>query len=112
MTRVFLALVSLAAIGVLAILLVRASDQRDSGVDDAIARAGKIIGLANSQTDRTIAAARQLADRPQPRPAPSTAPSSTVRVTVDPVTVVVQQPSPPASSEDQFKNWLRSSGIW
>ncbi|MDP3731292.1 MAG: hypothetical protein Q8R34_02245 [bacterium] len=116
MSRIFLALVSLAAITILSILLVRASDQRDSGVDDAIARAEKILGLANTQTDRTIAAARQLADRPQPRPvpAPSIAPSFTIRVAVDPppVTVVVQQPPPVRNSEDQFKDWLRSRGIW
>jgi len=117
MTRVFLALVSLAAIGILAILLVRASDQRDSGVDDAIARAGEIVGLANKQTDRTIAAARQLADRPQSHPAPSVPPPSTIRVVVDqPITVVIQQ-SPPIylssrSREDQFKDWLREKGIW
>ena len=112
MARVFLAFVSLAAIGVLTILLVRASDQRDSGVDVAIARAEKIIGLASKQTDRTIAAARSLADRPQPRPAPSTAPSPPIREAIDPVTVVVQPPPSPVSREDQFKDWLRERGIW
>ncbi len=111
MTRVFLALVSLAAIAVLGILLARNMSKLED-VDAAIARAERIIGLANKQTDRTIAAARQLADRPHPRtPAPSAGPSSTIRVAVDPVTVVVQPPSP-VSSEDQFENWLREKGIW
>ena len=112
MSRTFLALVSLAAIGVLAILLVRASGQKDSGVDAAIARVEKIIGLANKQTDHTVAAARQLADR---YPAPPLVPSvpSSIRVTVDQPIQVVVQPSPSSPSrEDQFKDWLREKHIW
>mgnify|MGYP001568332440 CR=1 FL=1 len=111
MSRIFLALVSLAAIGVLAILFVRESN-KPQDVDKAIARAERIIGLANKQTDRTVAAARQLADRPQITAPPT--PYSTVHVTVDPITVVVQQPPPPSfrSREDQFKDWLREKDIW
>lgn len=108
MSRIFLALVSLAAIGVLGVLLARNMNKQED-VDKGIARAERIVGLANKQTDRTIAAARSLADRPQSHPSSSTPP---IRVVVDqPITVVVQPP-PSVSREDQFKDWLRANGIW
>lgn len=116
MSRIFLALVSLAAIAVLGILLAR-NMSKPEDTDKTIARAKEIVGLANSQTDRTIAAARQLADRPQPRPpavppvVPTIAPPATIHVAVEPVTVTVME-QPSRSREDQFKNWLRSQGIW
>lgn len=113
MSRIFLALISLAAIAVLGILLAR-NMSKPEDVDKAIARAEKIIGLANSQTDRTIKAARQLADRPRPRhqraavPAavsvPATVPIATVHVVVEPIQVVISQSPPPAHHEELPKN--------
>ena len=115
MSRIFLAIVSLAAIAVLGILLAHNMSKPDD-LDKAIARAEKIVGLANKQTDRTIAAARQPADRPQPHPPSISTPTPTIspiRVVVDqPITVVVQPPPLPTSREDQFKDWLRERGIW
>ena len=112
MSRVFLAIVSLVAIGVLGFLLIRNLDKSEP-TDQAIARAERIIGLANKQTDRTVAAARQLADRPQSRPpATLSAPPATIHVAVDPVTVTVMEQPSRSSREDQFKDWLRAKHIW
>ena len=113
MSRVFLALVSLAAIAVLAILLVHNMDRQED-VDKAISRAEKVIRLANSQTDRAIKAAQTLADR---RPAaPRSAPASAGTATVPPppinMTVTVVAAPSPEATEAEFKQWLRSHGIW